>query len=380
MRYSDGGKEPRIAAILLCAGRGTRTGLPYNKILLNIGSKSVLETALDAFCSTGLFDEILVAAAPDEFDLVMETAIEKGAKVCVGGETRTDSIRRALRGLSPDTDIVLIHDGARPFVTPDVIERVIDSAAKYGSGIAAVPVVDAVKVSEDGVVSDDLPKASLFNAQTPQGFRYAEITDAYARVPGSYGDDCEVYRRAGYSPRLVAGNYANRKITTQADIFNLSRAYRIGYGYDVHQLVEGRDLIVGGIYIPFEKGLLGHSDADVLTHAVMDALLSAAGYPDIGVIFPDTDDRYKGCSSMVMLAHVKDMLEARHARVLGISGVIMAQRPKMAGHIPDMIATIARTLGISPTLVNISATTTEKLGIVGEGRGMAASACALVGT
>ena len=155
---------------------------------------------------------------------------------------------------------------------------------------------------------------------------------------------------------------------------------RIGQGYDVHRLVEGRKLILGGVSIPYEKGLLGHSDADVLTHAVMDALLSAAGYPDIGIIFPDTDDRYKGCSSMIMLAHVKDMLEARHARVLGISGVIMAQRPKMAGHIPDMIATIARTLGISPTLVNISATTTEKLGIVGEGRGMAASACALVGT
>jgi len=296
----------------------------------------------------------------------------------VGGETRTDSVRRALRGLSPDTDIVLIHDGARPFVTPDVIERVIDSAAKYGSGIAAVPVVDAVKVSEDGVVSDDLPKASLFNAQTPQGFRYAEITDAYARVPGSYGDDCEVYRRAGYSPRLVAGNYANRKITTQADIFNLSRAYRIGYGYDVHQLVEGRDLIVGGVYIPFEKGLLGHSDADVALHALMDALLGVAALGDIGRHFPDTDPTYKGADSGKLLDHVVELLKEKGYRVGNVDVTIVCQRPKLKDYIEQMRENVARHLKVDIDCVNIKATTTEKLGFEGEEKGISAQAACMV--
>ena len=379
MRSSDG-RTLKVAAVVLCAGKGERAGLPYNKLLYHIGDKTVLDLTLDAFAGSGLFDDLLCASSPTDYDVICELAINYGARVCVGGATRTESVRRALAKLPADTDIVLIHDGARPFVTRPVLERAALSAAQFGSGIVAVPSVDAVKVVRDGEITDSLPKDGLYNAQTPQAFRFGEITDAYARVEGNYGDDCEVYQLAGYRPHVVRGEYTNRKITTPADVFNLSSAYRIGFGYDVHRLVEGRALILGGVKIPYEKGLLGHSDADVLTHALMDALLSAAGLPDIGVLFPDTDPAYEGCSSVKLLEKVRDMLAGRNVSVLSVSCVVMAEKPKLAKIIPQMTECLARTLDVPPSAVNISATTTEKLGIIGDGAGIAASACVLAGT
>lgn len=380
MKSSETTRKPKVAAIVLCAGKGERAGLPYNKLLYHIGDKTVLDLTLEAFAESGFFDDILCASSPADYDVICELAISYGARVCVGGETRTESVRRALAKLPEDTDVVLIHDGARPFVTRRVLERAIESAARLGSGIVAVPAVDAIKIVRDGEITESLPKEALYNAQTPQAFRFAEIADAYARVAGNYGDDCEVYQRAGYRPHIVRGEYANRKITTPADIFNLSSAYRIGFGYDVHRLVAGRDLILGGVRIPHEKGLLGHSDADVLTHALMDALLSAAGLPDIGVLFPDDDPAYEGCSSIKLLERVRDMLAERNVRLLGASCVVMAEKPKLANVIPRLTECLARTLNVSPSSVNISATTTEKLGIVGDGQGIAASACVLAGT
>lgn len=378
MRYSDGGLK--VAAIVLAAGRGERAGLPYNKMLYHIGDKTILDLTLTAFAESGLFGELLCASSPADHDVVCEIAIGYGAKVCVGGETRTESVRRALAKLPADTDIVLIHDGARPFVTRAVLADAVDAAAEFGSGIVAVPAVDAIKVVENDAIVRSLPKAGLYQAQTPQAFRFREIVDAYARIGGNYGDDCEVYEAAGYTPHIVRGDYTNRKITTPADVFNLASAYRIGFGYDVHRLVDGRELILGGVRVPYEKGLLGHSDADVLTHALMDALLSAAGLPDIGVLFPDTDPAYEGCSSIKLLERVRDMLLERRIRVLGVSCVVMAERPKLAKILPQMIECLARTLRIAPAIVNISATTTEKLGIVGDGQGIAASACVLAGS
>lgn len=373
-------KSPKVAAIILCAGKGERAGLPYNKLLYHMGDKTVLDLTVSAFAESGLFDDLLCAASPVDYDIICEIAIAYGARVCVGGETRTDSVRRALAKVPVGTDIVVIHDGARPFACRELLADVIDSAVKFGSGIAAVPTVDAVKVVKDGEVIDNPTKDGLYNAQTPQAFRLSEITDAYARIDGSYGDDCEVYKLAGYRPRIVLGQYTNRKITTHADIFNLASSYRIGFGYDVHRLVSDRDLILGGVLIPYEKGLLGHSDADVLTHALMDALLSAAGLPDIGVLFPDTDPTYAGYSSTKMLESVRSMLEERKIRIIGVSCVVMAEQPKLAKIIPQMIESLAYTLRVPTTILNISATTTEKLGIVGDGAGIAASACVLAGT
>ncbi len=375
MKCFDGLK---IAAIVLCAGKGERTGLPYNKLLHRIGVKTVAEKTVEAFAETGLFSEIVCTASESDIDEI-NSLVGSVASVCVGGETRTDSVKTALASLSSDTDIVLIHDGARPFVSEKIIRDVIGSAAKFGSGIPAVAVVDSVKEIKDDKIVGSPDRSSLVNVQTPQAFSYREIVDAYSRIDRIATDDSEIYRLAGYTPRITAGEYTNRKITTAADIFGLSDGYKIGFGYDVHRLVADRRLILGGVEIAYEKGLLGHSDADVLTHAVMDALLGGAGLPDIGVLFPDTDLAYEGISSMVLLSRVTELVKEKDMRVLGLSCTVMAERPKLAKLIPSIRSSLADALGVSTDVVNVSATTTEKLGIVGDGAGIASAACVLLG-
>ena len=377
MKYKDG-KDRHTAAIVLCAGKGERTGLGYNKMLFRISGRPVAEHSMKA-PPDARADDILCVASPADEEALREYADEIGARVCTGGDTRTDSVRRALDVLLPETEIVLIHDGARPFVSRDVICAAAESAAAFGSGIAAVPSTDAVKTVENGFITSSPPKSGIYMAQTPQAFSVRQIKDAYARISGSYGDDAEVYALAGYKPRVSEGSYANRKITTAADLVERGGGLRTGVGYDVHRLVEDRDLILGGIYIPFKKGLLGHSDADVLVHAIMDALLSAAGLPDIGRIFPDNDPDYSLCSSILMLGHVARLLKQRHLEPIYISAVVMAEKPKLAGFIPRMREHIARTLGVSDNVVNIGATTTEKTGVIGEGKAIAAEAFVLVG-
>ncbi len=372
-------KPYKISAIILCAGRGERMGLPYNKLLYHIGDKTILETTLQTFCDCKFFSEILCVCAPNDFDIVKDMCLEQGVSVCLGGDTRTESCRRAIAKLQK-SDIVVIHDGARPFASMHMIYQAVSSALDYGSGICAVPVVDAIKLTHEGEIVETLPRDRLYSAQTPQAFRYDEIKDAYSRIEGNYADDSEVYRLAGYKPRIVNGEYINRKVTTMADIMNVADGYKIGFGYDVHRLVPDRDVILGGVYIPYEKGLLGHSDADVLTHAIMDALLSAAGLPDIGVLFPDTDPQLKDISSFLLLKRVKDMLDERRINIINLSAVIMAEQPKVADKIQMMISALSRTLDIAPRCVNISATTTEKLGVVGDCEGIASAAAVLVGT
>lgn len=369
----------KISAIILCAGKGERMGLPYNKMFYHIGEQTILEITVENFATSGLFDQIICACSPEEIEDAREFVLPYGAEVCVGGLTRTESVRRALAKVSPDTDILLVHDGARPWAVVDHMRDVIDSAIAFGSGIPAIPVVDAIKVARDGIIVNSPDRNELVAVQTPQAFRYAEIADAYARVIGNYADDSEVYGQAGYAPRLVRGSLSNRKITNLADVYNTNRGQKIGFGYDAHELVDGRDLILGGVYIPYEKGLLGHSDADVLAHAVMDAMLSAGGLPDIGVLFPDNDPAYEGISSTYLLGKVAEMLRERKITVQSVSAVVMAEKPKLAGYISHMRECIARTIGIPSALVNISATTTEKLGVVGDGKGIASSAVVLVG-
>ena len=370
----------KIAVIVLCAGRGERMGLPYNKLLYSLGGETIVEMTVRTFSETDLFSQIICTASNKDLDAIDNIVLTYKAEVYVGGETRTDSVRRALKEVDKDTDVVLVHDGARPFVSRELIEDAIECATIYGSGIPALPMTDAVKVVRGGVIVEELNRDELYRVQTPQAFRYNEIMDAYSRIPGCYADDSEVYRLAGYSPHIFHGADVNRKITTFSDVSNIHSSYKVGYGYDVHKLVHGRDLVLGGVYVPYEKGLLGHSDADVLVHAIMDALLSASGMPDIGVLFPDTDAKYEGISSLILLARVAEILKEKKMKILSISAVIMAERPKMANHIPHMINCLSRSLGVSKETINISATTTEKLGIVGEGKGIASCACALVGT
>lgn len=370
---------PAVGAVIVCAGKGERTGLSYNKVLYTIGVKTVLETALDVF--TGVVDKITVVAAESDMDKIRALVSDyPNVTVALGGKSRTESV---LNGLAATPcDIVVVHDGARPFVTEDIIKRSVESAISSGSGIAAVPCVDTVKHVENGIVSA-LPRKKLFAAQTPQTFRYDEIFKAYNSAIASelsFTDDAEVYEHAGFSPTLIEGSYANKKITTSADLFSLGDGYRIGVGYDVHRLVYDRPLILGGVHIPFEKGLLGHSDADALTHAIMDALLSAAGLPDIGVLFPDTDERFLGADSVALLKEVVLRIKDAGYKVNNISAVAIAQRPKLAPFIGEMKSRIAEAVGITADLVNISATTTEGLGVVGKSEAIAANAsCILTG-
>lgn len=379
MKYSDG-VDRKTAAIVLCAGKGRRTGLPYNKMLMRIGGDTVAELTLRAFVKSGICDDIIMTVSPEDEDVMREIADENGARIVYGGESRTESVRNALAALSSDTEIVLIHDGARPFVSPALITAAALSAAEYGSGVAAVPSVDAIKEVRGNYVTRTLDKSALYNVQTPQAFRFDEITDAYSKISGDYGDDSEVYELAGYRARIVRGEYTNTKITTHADLFRLPGAYRTGIGFDVHRFAEDRDLILGGVLIPYPLGLLGHSDADVLVHAVMDAMLSASDLPDIGVLFPDTDPAYKGISSILLLDKVCDMLRCRGVKPVNVSAVVMAEKPRLAGYIPAIRESLARALALPVQNVNVSATTTEKLGICGEGKGMAASAIVLVTT
>lgn len=367
-----------VSAVILCAGKGERTGLTYNKILYNLGQKTVLETVLDKFKETCVGEIMLVTTAEDAHDVSVLSSPYNNISMCLGGASRAQSVQKGLRNLTP-CDIVVIHDGARPYVSVDTINASIESAIRYGSGVVAVPTVDTIKQVTDYNIVCSLSRSGLYNIQTPQTFRYSEILNAYNSVSGIFTDDSEVYSRAGYTPRIVIGTYDNLKITTPTDLFRtLPSNMRVGIGFDVHKLVRGRKLVLGGVEIPYTKGLEGHSDADVLTHAIMDAILSAANLPDIGVLFPDNDPNLLGISSMVLLDHVLSVARKNGYTVNNISAVIIAQAPKMAPVIGDIRHSLATVMNINPDMVNISATTTENLGIIGKGNAIAASASCLL--
>ncbi|MCI8613124.1 MAG: 2-C-methyl-D-erythritol 2,4-cyclodiphosphate synthase [Clostridia bacterium] len=367
----------KVKIIILCAGVGKRTGLGYNKLFYPLGAKTVLETTADAFADAGFGDIVFVINPADEA-AVREIADGRGICVVYGGATRTESARNGLNA-AEGCDIAVIHDGARPFVSAKIIRDSVESAKKYGSGIAAVAAVDTVKyVGGDGKVVT-LPRSNLICTQTPQSFRYGEIKAAYGKFEGTATDDCEVYEKADYTPKFVEGSAENRKITVAEDLHGLNPdESKIGVGFDVHPLKEGRRLILGGVDIPHRLGLDGHSDADVLAHAVTDALLSAASLPDIGVIFPDSDMKFKDADSIILMQTAYKRVLSEGYRVGNVSAVIMAQKPKLAGFIPLMRKRIAEALGTDTDNVNISATTTENLGIVGEEKGIAASATCLL--
>ncbi len=370
--------EISVGAVIVCAGKGERTGLTYNKILYNLGQKTVLETVLDKFAATPVTQIMLVVTPDDAPSIQALSAPYNNVSMCFGGASRAQSVLNGLKAMTP-CDIVVIHDGARPFIKTETINASIASAIKYGSGIVAVPTVDTIKQVNNSNVIRSLARNGLYNIQTPQTFRYADILKAYQSVSGLFTDDSEIYERAGFTPRIVIGEYDNLKITNQTDLFRtMPENMRIGIGYDVHRLVKNRPLILGGVRIPYEKGLKGHSDADVLTHAIMDSILSAAGLPDIGVLFPDNDPAYLGISSMQLLDHVIMLVHGHGFTINNISSVIIAQEPKMAPYIPDICKNLAARMDIAVERVNVSATTTENLGVIANGNAIASSASCLL--
>lgn len=368
-----------VGVIICAAGKGSRAGFEKNKLLVPFGDSTVLEKTVSAFDFPAI-DEILVTvSACDEKEISAKFAQLPQVKTVLGGETRTQSVYNALKACT--ADIVLIHDGARPYVTREIIEGCIHSVKTAGSGICAVECRDTVAAVKDGKITNVPCRDTLRQIQTPQGFFRENILYAYERAFESektgYTDDSSVFADYCGLPRICAGARDNIKVTYAEDF--CEQAARCGFGVDTHAFGKPQDYIVlAGVKIPSASGLIAHSDGDVLVHAVMDALLSAAGLKDIGHYFPDTDEKWKGASSMQMLSQVFDLLKAQGYAVKNLSVAIQAEKPRLAKYIDEMKNSLSSALKIDPTCIGISAGTNEGLGYVGEGKGITVNAYVLL--
>ena len=361
-----------VCGILLCAGTSSRMG--FDKLNTPLCGKTAIERSMDALVAGGCDSLVFVVSGESE-RTVANLSVPVPFTVVPGGEQRTDSVRNGLKAASGD--VAVIHDAARCFISPAIVKASIESAKQYGSGAAAIPVTDTVMRLGDGTV-ETLDRNTLFRMQTPQTFRLLEIRAAYERGE-SATDDATLYAKLFGAVRFVPGSEDNRKLTTAEDwAWALSRLDppTYGIGFDTHRLVEGRKLFLGGVEIPFEKGLLGHSDADVLLHAIMDAILGSLKLGDIGKLFPDTDPQYAGISSRVLLRKVNELVQKRDMLVGHVDATVICERPKLAPYRDEIARTIAADLGISPDAVSVKATTTE--GMNDEGRGLCISAQAIV--
>ena len=386
-------EQAKFGAVLLAAGNSTRMGGSRSKVLEELGGRPALCRSLEVLDRCPLIGEIcLVCREQDRADMLLLTSgLATSVRVVPGGAQRQDSVEQGVEALTGPWEYVAIHDGARPLVTEEVLAAVCRDAMAHGAATAAVPSKDTCKLADGaGFVAATPARDRLWAVQTPQAFSLALYREALgkARAAGqSYTDDCQLIEAAGGSVKLTMGDYRNIKLTTPEDLL-AARAYlggeggkktvRIGYGYDVHRLVEGRKLILAGVDVPFEKGLLGHSDADVIAHAVADALLGAAALGDIGHLFPDTDPRYDGADSLKLLAEVCRLLREKGFSIGNIDATLLAQRPKIAPHISRMRANLAAACGIAADQVSVKATTEERLGFTGREEGMAASAVCLL--
>ena len=379
-------------AVIVAAGRGSRAGLGVNKVFHPVNGRSVLGRCLDAFQRCGRFDGAVVVLSPeDEARFAALQALEGPFPIvrgtAQGGETRRDSVCNGLLALPEDTQIVAIHDAARPFVSDGIIDATLDSARKHGSGVISTPVVDTVKqIGADGRVTS-LDRDALRAVQTPQSFKYRAILEAHLRARDeqlAVTDDAMLFEHYYGDVTLVTTDDAteNIKLTTKTDFEALEKPLmpdvRVGQGYDAHRLIEGRSLVLCGVEIPFERGLDGHSDADVAVHALMDALLGSLALGDIGRHFPDNDPAYKDADSMKLLEAVMAMIKDRGYRVGNADVTIVAQRPKLAAYMGQMRTNLAKGLGIDEDRVNVKATTTEHMGFEGEELGISAQAVTLI--
>ena len=378
-------KGRRIGAIIAAAGSGSRMGGDKPKQFLNVDGIPVIAKTYRAFADCDMIDVIYVVTGEDMMQQCKNHMVpyldtkqlKKFGGIVSGGNERQDSVYNALIAVKEQggVDYVLIHDAARPFVTGKIIETTVKAAESRDAAIVCVRPKDTIRT-----VDETLDRRSLMIVQTPQGFRFDLLMNAYekAYADGYYGtDDASLVERTGVHPALVEGSYANIKLTTREDLPSVTR---IGKGFDVHRLVEERKCIIGGVDIPNKKGLLGHSDADVLTHAVMDALLGAAALGDIGRIFPDSDEQFKDANSIKMLEQVGYMIREKGYGISNIDATVICERPKISPYVEEMIENIAKALKIDSDRINIKGTTTEKLGFTGRKEGIAAEAVCILNT
>ena len=358
-----------FSVIITAAGNGSRAKLDKNKVLFDIDGQTVLVKSVSAFLSLDGLDEIIVTASEkDEAEFCDLLAPFKDLiKIVRGGATRTESVKNALAIASGK--FVLIHDGARPFIDGATIKRVVEKVKSSGSAVPVLPFTDTLGFGEGRIES--VKRSACYKIQTPQAFDAALIKKAYSMITSedSFTDDSGVWCKYIGACGIVEGDERNVKLTYPDDF--KQKKTRIGTGFDLHRLVEGRDLILGGVKIPHSKGLLGHSDADVLTHAVMDALLSSVSERDIGYHFPDTDQKYKGADSMKLLEKVMEIVKKHGYKPVNVTAVIMAEKPKLMKFVPAITENLAAALGINKEDLGITCTTLEGLGIIGEEQAIA---------
>lgn len=359
-----------VCAVICSAGKGLRAGLEKNKLLVPFEGETALFKTLSAFDFPEISEIIVTSSQEDLEEIAAISNRFPRVKTVLGGDTRSQSVYNALQAVT--ADIVLIHDGARPYVTQTLIKGCIQSVKTFGSGICAVPCVDTTAVCKNGKITDVPDRNTLYQIQTPQGFFTENIRTAYTLAfdngETDFTDDSAVFKRHCALPTLCAGDKENVKLTHKADFQKHSL---VGFGVDTHAFGKPQEYIVlAGVKIPSHSGLIAHSDGDVLVHAVMDAMLSACGLNDIGHYFPDTDEKWKNANSMDMLARVRALVAEQGYCVQNLSVAIQAEKPRLAKHIESMKNSLAGALSIDPTRVGVSAGTNEGLGYVGEGKGI----------
>ena len=379
-----------VSAIIAAGGRGARFGGDRPKQLHTLGGVPILQRSIEAFTRSAAIDDIVVAL-PAELAATPPIYARSGSKridVVEGGERRQDSVALAFARIEGRAEIVVIHDAARPLVTDDLIRRTVDAARDDGAAIAALPARDTVKRADaQRMIAATLPRQEIFLAQTPQAFRVDVLRAALAlsRAGVDATDEAMLAEQAGHAVRLVDGDPRNIKITTPDDLAMAESllggsvpSVRIGNGYDLHRLVGGRPLVLGGVTIPFERGLQGHSDADVVCHAVLDAVLGAAGAGDIGRHFPDTDAAWKDANSLELLRRAMAMVAAAGFAIVNVDVVVIAQKPRLVPYVDAIVANLASALGCAPGQVSIKGKTNEGVDSMGTGESIAVHAVALV--
>ena len=372
---------PPFAAIVVAAGQGLRAGQPLPKQFAMWRGKPVVRHSVEAL------DEAtrIVVAIPQGADEIAGKALAGLINVTLvtGGATRQESVRLALEALEADApNFVLIHDAARPDLPHTVIERSLAALIDHSGAIPVLPVVDSMVVAEDGLMAGDAGRETLRRVQTPQTFRYPDILAAHRAWQGdaSAGDDAQVLRAHGLDVALTDGDERLKKLTFAEDFVDDNKtpapAIRVGMGYDVHRLSEGEELWLCGVLVPHNKGLAGHSDADVGLHAVVDAILGACGQGDIGQHFPPSDMRWKGAASSAFVEHAVSLARDAGWSIGNVDLTLICEAPKIGPHRDAMRARLAELLGVSVDCVSVKATTTERLGPMGRGEGIAAQAVA----
>jgi 2-C-methyl-D-erythritol 4-phosphate cytidylyltransferase/2-C-methyl-D-erythritol 2,4-cyclodiphosphate synthase len=412
----------RYSVVIVAAGKGTRLGGPPKQFRVLAQAPLFIHT-INAFLrardvESGLAPaRVVCVVAEDQLDHARGLLDAHGLEdvvLCPGGQERVDSVQAGFARVDDDIELVAIHDAARPMIAPDLIARTLEAAQEHGCALPALPASDTIKLADDGFVAETIARQRVFLAQTPQVFRRETLAKAFSHWEKlgrpAVTDDAQLAELAGLSVKIVDGDPVNFKVTVSTDLESARRkleagqrqhaarqnaarqdaaaarqsastqvpSVRVGIGYDVHRLVSQRPLILGGVKIDFELGLDGHSDADVLAHAISDAILGAAALGDIGQHFPPSDDQWKGADSIELLKALRSLVEAKGYRVSSIDSIVVCERPKLAPHIPAMRRRLAEALHIQLPCVSVKATTSERLGFTGRKEGIAAQASAVL--